>query len=147
MKRYSDKWACTSVCPKCRKLYNYIQTGGDTRDSDKTPFCDRCNIKTILTDLTQVFVVIKQRNNELDSYIDDFLQQYYEQHPQAEKYTPSQSQYQTDNPVPKCPTCGSTNIRRINGTEKAFNAAMFGLLGNKRKCQFECQNPNCRYRW
>ena len=51
------------------------------------------------------------------------------------------------NNIPKCPTCGSTNIRRISGTEKAVNTAAFGLYGNKRKCQFECQNPNCRYRW
>lgn len=49
--------------------------------------------------------------------------------------------------VPKCPTCGSTNIRRISSAEKVGNIAMFGLLGNKRKYQFECMNPNCKYKW
>ena len=49
--------------------------------------------------------------------------------------------------LPKCPTCGSPNIRHISSTERGINAVMFGLLGNKRKCQFECLNPNCRYRW
>ena len=48
---------------------------------------------------------------------------------------------------PKCPTCGSTNIRHISSTERGINAVMFGFFGNKRKCQFECLNPNCRYRW
>ena len=52
-----------------------------------------------------------------------------------------------DNNVPKCPTCGSTNIRRITATERGMNAVMFGVFGTKRKCQFECQNPNCKYRW
>ena len=49
--------------------------------------------------------------------------------------------------LPKCPTCGSTNIRHISSTERGVNAVMFGFFGNKRKCQFECLNPNCRYRW
>ena len=50
-------------------------------------------------------------------------------------------------PTPKCPTCGSTNIRRISATEKVVNVGMFGLFGNKRKYQFECLNPNCKYKW
>lgn len=49
--------------------------------------------------------------------------------------------------LPKCPTCGTTNIRHISSTERGVNAVMFGFFGNKRKCQFECLNPNCRYRW
>ena len=49
--------------------------------------------------------------------------------------------------VPKCPTCGSTNIRHITATERGVNAVVFGVFGTKRKCQFECQNPNCKYRW
>ncbi len=49
--------------------------------------------------------------------------------------------------TPKCPTCGSTRIRHISSFEKATNAVAFGLLGNKRKCQFECSNPQCKYRW
>lgn len=41
---------------------------------------------------------------------------------------------------PKCQICGSTNIKRISTTEKAVNVAMFGLLGNKRKYQWHCNN-------
>ena len=58
----------------------------------------------------------------------------------------SEASSQTAN-LPKCPTCGSTNIRHISSTERGVNAVMFGFFGNKRKCQFECLNPNCRYRW
>jgi len=52
-----------------------------------------------------------------------------------------------ETPMPKCPTCGSENIRRISQNERASNALMFGLYGNKRKYQFECLNPNCKYKW
>lgn len=49
--------------------------------------------------------------------------------------------------IPKCPTCGCENVRRISSTERGVNAVMFGVFGTKRKHQFECQNPNCKYRW
>lgn len=49
--------------------------------------------------------------------------------------------------TPKCPTCGCTDIRKISTTEKAVNIGMFGLFGNKRKYQFECLNPACKYKW
>ena len=47
--------------------------------------------------------------------------------------------------VPKCPTCGSSNIKRVSGTSKAVSVAMFGLLSQKVKKQFRCNN--CGYEW
>lgn len=43
---------------------------------------------------------------------------------------------------PKCQICGSTNIKQITTTAKVVNVAMFGLLGNKRKYQWHCNNCN-----
>ena len=53
--------------------------------------------------------------------------------------TPQQSN------VPKCPTCGSTNIRKISVGAKMGGAAMFGLFSKTAKSQFEC--GNCKYKW
>lgn len=47
--------------------------------------------------------------------------------------------------TPHCPTCSSTNIKKISTTSKAVNVALFGFLGNKRKKQFHCNN--CGYEW
>lgn len=47
--------------------------------------------------------------------------------------------------IPHCPTCNSTNIKRISTTAKVTNIAMFGLLGNKRKKTYHCNN--CKYEW
>ena len=46
---------------------------------------------------------------------------------------------------PKCPTCQSTNIKKIPATSKATNALLFGLFGNKRNKQWHCNN--CGYEW
>lgn len=51
------------------------------------------------------------------------------------------------NPIPHCPLCGTDNIRRISSSAKVGNTLAFGIYGNKRKKQFECLNPNCRYKF
>ena len=47
--------------------------------------------------------------------------------------------------TPHCPTCGSTDIKKITTTAKATNTIMFGLLGTKRHKIFHCNN--CKYEW
>lgn len=47
--------------------------------------------------------------------------------------------------IPKCPTCQSTNIRKISTTSKVSNTVLFGLLGTKRHKIFHCNN--CGYEW
>lgn len=50
-----------------------------------------------------------------------------------------------NNNIPECPTCGSTNIKKISTSSKVFGAAMFGLFSKTARSQFECQN--CHYKW
>ena len=51
-----------------------------------------------------------------------------------------------DNPnVPKCPTCGSTNIKKIPTINRAASVALFGFASSKIGKQFECLN--CKYKW
>lgn len=47
--------------------------------------------------------------------------------------------------VPKCPTCGSTDIKKISVASKTTHAMMFGLLSKTARSQFECNN--CHYKW
>lgn len=41
---------------------------------------------------------------------------------------------------PECPYCHSHNTSKITATAKAVNTAMFGVLGQKRKYQWHCNN-------
>lgn len=47
--------------------------------------------------------------------------------------------------ISRCPTCNSTNIKKISVSTKVTNIALFGLFGNKRKKIFHCNN--CGYEW
>ena len=51
---------------------------------------------------------------------------------------------QNDN-IPKCPTCGSTKLSKVSVTSKAGSVFMFGLLSQKVKKTWHCDN--CGYEW
>lgn len=47
--------------------------------------------------------------------------------------------------IPKCPTCGSTNIKKISGTKRWLSAGLFGLASSNIGKSMCCQN--CGYKW
>ena len=47
--------------------------------------------------------------------------------------------------MPKCPTCGSTNIRRMSGVERGASIAAFGLFSKKINKNFKCNNCGCTW--
>ena len=47
--------------------------------------------------------------------------------------------------VPKCPTCHSTNIRKMGGIERGASIYAFGIFSKKINKTFKCQN--CGYTW
>ena len=47
--------------------------------------------------------------------------------------------------IPKCPTCGSTNIKPISTTKKAIGFVTFGVFSNNFGKTMECKN--CGYKW
>ncbi len=46
---------------------------------------------------------------------------------------------------PKCPTCSSTNVKKISVIAKLSGAAAFGYYSKLAASQFECRN--CGYMW
>lgn len=61
------------------------------------------------------------------------------------EYQISKNGQTPENNTPKCPTCGSTNIKKISSTAKVTNTVLFGIFGNKRKKQYHCES--CGYEW
>lgn len=59
------------------------------------------------------------------------------------KESPMQNQENSN--IPKCPTCGSTNVKKLSDIKKATHALTFGLFSATARSQFECLN--CHYKW
>ncbi len=51
----------------------------------------------------------------------------------------------SNNFTPKCPTCQSTNIRKMGGIERGISIYAFGIFSKKINKTFKCQN--CGYTW
>lgn len=47
--------------------------------------------------------------------------------------------------VPKCPTCGSTNIKKISGTKRWVGTGLFGLASSNLGKTMQCNS--CGYKW
>ena len=47
--------------------------------------------------------------------------------------------------LPKCPTCGSTSVKKISASSKGTSVALFGVFSDKFGKTFECRQ--CGYRW
>ena len=47
--------------------------------------------------------------------------------------------------VPKCPTCGSTNIEKISAAKRGVHMGLFGVFSKTSFSQFKCKN--CGYQW
>jgi len=47
--------------------------------------------------------------------------------------------------IPKCPTCGSTNIKPISATERATSIIGLGIFSKKINKTFKCLNCKCTW--
>lgn len=47
--------------------------------------------------------------------------------------------------IPKCPTCGSTNIKKLDVIDRGLSVGIFGLGSKKINKSFECRK--CKYTW
>jgi predicted RNA-binding Zn-ribbon protein involved in translation (DUF1610 family) len=47
--------------------------------------------------------------------------------------------------VPKCPTCGSTNVEKISTAQKALGLALVGLFSSNLGKTMHCKD--CGYKW
>ena len=48
-------------------------------------------------------------------------------------------------PTPKCPTCGSKNLKRVSGLRRDLAQTAFGVANPTARAQFECKD--CGYKW
>lgn len=47
--------------------------------------------------------------------------------------------------TPRCPTCGSTDIRKLSAATRGVSLGLFGLASKTARSQFVCEN--CGYKW
>lgn len=125
------------ICPICRSLY--------PEDFTK---CDRCNEELIDNEIYK-----KLNDNQRNKYMRKYKSK-YDSKPssvtihrvsmpiQPVLETNSLSQQQN---IPKCPTCGSTNVHKISSSKKALGFITVGIFSSNFGKTMHCKN--CGYKW
>ena len=85
--------------------------------------CPKCN---------QQLIKLSTENKQLDKQVNEIRKEIQE-HQEKQQNTP------------KCPTCGSTNVRPISATKKATGFVLAGVFSSNFGKSYECEN--CNYKW
>ena len=62
-----------------------------------------------------------------------------------QKEVERQDKLQREQNTPKCPTCGSTNVKHISTLNRAVSIGVLGLFSSKIGKNYECLN--CKAKW
>ena len=145
------------ICPKCRGLY-----------FDQDQQCDNCKIELLDKDdfnttlgeyyqmnhsqrvanryNPQYEIVCKYQFPEIYEYNEQKSQQEYEVlQRKAQQKMIEKEQIEKQQNTPKCPTCGSTNVRPISATKRATGFVLAGVFSSNFGKTMECKQ--CGYKW
>lgn len=115
------------ICPYC---------GYKNEKTIKCPYCDCDTGKTYLE------LQKKQMNGNIE-ICKECNKEVLVTTPDEEVIRKKRIQEQAN--IPHCPTCSSTNISKVPNISKAGSVFMFGLLSQKVKKTWHCNN--CKYEW
>ena len=145
------------ICPKCRGLY-----------FDQDQQCDNCKIELLDKDdfnttlgeyyqmnhsqrvanryNPQYEIVCKHQFPEIYEYNEQKSQQEYEVlQRRAQQKRIEKERIEKQQNIPKCPTCGSTNIEKISTAKKAIGFVAVGVFSSNFGKTMHCKN--CGYKW
>lgn len=128
------------TCPKCNGKYFDIDT-----------HCSECGVElidnkeynAILSEL-QLMTPNEREEHKFEKRYRAIYKYYYNYN-----NTPNTNQHITKNKdeqnIPKCPTCGSTNVEPISTGRKAIELFALGLASKTVGKTYKCKN--CGYHW
>ena len=149
-----------SFCPKCKMKYLYKPS---VKNEDKKQICgykgcdgkmihskitaeENVYIKHISEDREFLIAMNDLRNTDVIAYKEKIAQYKAEfEKTHAPLSDDENDIYKQPSNLPKCPTCGSTNIKKISVVSKAGGMFMFGIFSKTAKSQFQCED--CGYKW
>ena len=131
-----------SLCPGFLVSWGAVQL-------DECPFCKNKNLITFDISEDDILIIgkISSDSGFLEAMINLKQQDPIEYQLKLSQFKAVQAQQsrKVEDNTPKCPTCSSTNLKKITNTSKVINTAMFGIFGTKQHKTYHCNN--CGYEW
>ena len=111
------------------------------KEYENEMFCPECGRM-----LVSAHTFDYQKKESYKNYMEEELKAEKERIKQKEEQEAKlKQQEQYGQNIPKCPTCGSTNVRPISGFNRAGSMFMWGIMSSKIGKTYECLN--CKYKW
>ncbi|WP_320938216.1 hypothetical protein [Enterocloster lavalensis] len=118
-----------NTCPYCK---------GDLTDINIS-YEEFSIIKKVSNDITFIQAMIKLKQDNIIEY-ESRMCQFRSQAQLQEQLEKDRSSH-----TPKCPTCGSPNIKPITSTERAASLIGLGIFSKKINKTYKCLN--CKHTW
>ena len=141
-------------------FYKYCPKCGNIISIDSVTNCNFCNEPYIVTDYEWILNDggrgVTKRKEIFEKYVKPnplFDEELYnkrvaldkrQEEATSNRLRMEKQQAQKAN-VPRCPTCGSTNVHPIPAGKKAVGFALVGLFSSNLGKSYECEN--CKYKW
>lgn len=120
------------ICPVCKNKVVEINLTDE----------DYWIIRHVSKDVNFLEAMIKLHNDDIIEYQTKMSQFRANDQCYQEKHN---NQKQNSSNIPKCPTCGSTNIEKISVGKKMKGSFLFGVLSSDVRNTMYCKN--CGYKW
>lgn len=125
---YKDNQSC--VCPICNSMLSSLSLTVEEWEV----------LKQVSVESSFILAMDKLKQDDIIEF-NVKLSQFKSQSTQQNTTSQSQS---TPN-IPKCPTCGSTNIKKISGAKRWVGTGLFGLASSDLGKTMQCNN--CGAKW
>lgn len=140
-----------AVCPKCGRFEQSVPSATHEK-------CAHCGTIMVNTKYEFPYEATWEELNKLEEQI---LDEYVRNNPlfdEHEHKIAAEEQKKQDEAnrhfvpkpqpkknIPKCPTCGSTNVEKIGTLERGISVTAWGLFSSKLGKTMKCKN--CGYKW
>ena len=128
----------TNCCPHCNSQLEISDiTYENYKSMPKVKKCKNCKRKypkifIKCPKCNQQLIKLPTENKQLDKQVNEIRKE-------IQEHQEKQSN------IPKCPTCGSTNVKHISTLNRAVSIGVFGLFSSKIGKNYECLN--CKSKW
>lgn len=133
------------ICENCGTVSNFTEG-----------YCKSCNSTKIIDLQTSTEEWFKLNKSQKENKIKECLSVTNEQYELLQeawvnnktnitpiKQSPNTQTHKQN--VPKCPTCGSTNVQKLSTTSKVVSLGLLGLASKTVGKTYKCKN--CGYHW
>lgn len=137
-----NDWGTFEACPHCKSM--------DLQEANLTSNEFRALLKSIRANIPDDApdtpdtpdIILKYNQLKVDNFqeFNEKMMKIRQQYDEKLDISKQQPKF-----VPKCPTCGSPNVKKISAVERVGSVSMFGLFSKKINKSFKCLN--CSHTW